>query len=132
MRKEASKGITKAREQSLEVMSTFDYDENLTLPTTDVDLDDGSTINGLSGVLRSEHYCRAIHNWGATQIILHYEVFGETTIHSMRINSGGTNYLHNNIRKLLGSDRGSTTGATINLKWIDKQVVDGAGARKIA
>jgi hypothetical protein len=132
MRKIGEKGVPKEKEYSLEVMSTFDLDEDFpALGTAPINLNDASTINGESAYVRNQYYCRAIHNYGTVSVLIKYETFTDSLAHSVRINSGATAYLHNNVKVVRGSDDGSTSGALLNLKWIDRYVVDSAGPKTI-
>ena len=132
MRKEGQKGVVKEQRFSLEVMSTFDFDEDLAaLGSADINLDDTSLINGQTDSVRNQYYCRAIHNFGTSAALVKYETFSDSSVHSVMINSGATAYLHINVKAIRGSGRGSTANAELNLKWIDRLVVDSAGPKTI-
>lgn len=103
-----------------EIISGFDYDEDITISTDDIDFDDpAAEITDFGGVLRSDYYCRGIHNPNATDMTIKYQLFGQDSgsgFRTVMIPAGTTCIMFVNVALIGGSGSGSTAGL-INVKW---------------
>jgi hypothetical protein len=103
-----------------EITSGFDYDEDITIGATDIDLDDQEEeITDFGGILRSDYYCRGIHNTTSSSMTIKYQLFDQDSgsgFRTVTIPAGATYIMYVNIAVIGGTGSGSTAGL-INIKW---------------
>ena len=124
-------GFLRGKYHNLDMISSWDNEEDLTVPAGDTVLSSGNTPDS---VARNKFYCRAIHNYGETAITVVYYLIGmaETTDRTCRIPSGQTFHVLNNILTIRGTGNGTTAAATIKLLYKERRIVDNDAPEKAA
>jgi hypothetical protein len=111
---------TKNTASIMEITSGFDYDEDITIGAADIDFDDPEEeITDFGGILRSNYYCRGIHNTTSDSMTIKYQLFGQDSgsgFRTVTIPAGTTCIMFVNVAVIGGTGSGSTAGL-INVKW---------------
>lgn len=126
------KGVMKEPGRSLEILSGYDFEEDITIDNYGLDMDKPGVIDGNSAWPRSDVVLRGVVNNGAATIILVYRIYGTTTKHRIRLGDASRYTFDVPARQIVGALDGGPLGATIKLLYKDKIVVNGTRPRDIA
>lgn len=107
-----------------EITSGFDYDEDITIGASDVDLDTATVITDFL-VARNLYYCRALHNPTSTAITIKYQLFSQdgSGYRTAYIQPGNTFVAWVNIALIAGTGNGSDAGL-LKLFWKKRTFFD--------
>jgi hypothetical protein len=118
-------GKTRDTNNALTLVSEMSAREPLTIGASDIDLTTGDMENALPTKGRAYYRCRSIYNTGASVATIKYSVKNDsTTWFTGRIASGQYFHAYMDIDQIGGTGQGSTSGATIELCYIDRPIAD--------
>ena len=122
-------GYLRGSDASIEMMSGWDREEDLTVPTGDTDLTFG---NLPSGEARSLYSCRGIINNSANAGTISYVISDDTTVRTIYLPVGGTFYPARKFVTIKGTSNGTSASMVIKLMYHDVLVAKGEGPQYAA
>lgn len=118
-------GRAKSQALSLEAVSGWDKEEDFTIAGANQALNSGTMPDGTQ---RNRYYARGIHNFGATDSTVKYNVYDDSTTRTMLVKSGADKKPLVPIKTILST---TTNPSSLKVYYKDKNIIDGVGEKTI-
>lgn len=121
---------------AMELMATYDKQEDIVTNGTAVDLTTGTMGDGTGvtsgvgdGSTRSKYYCRGFHNFGSSAVDVKYYLIGSdgtvdtSNEYTLRLAAGNVMHVYGNVGQLTTN---TTNPSSLKLFYKERPVVDGS------